>query len=203
MRRAWTTPTDELEGIAALYAIERAARDLPHEARRAARALRLRARQRGTAYFEVHSERDHEHAARRSGCSPSARAEDHDRVVAAVERALAGTGRCSTGSRSGSGSASMADRRTTSGGLHRPPARASRSPDAPAARRTSSSARTRSRRWRRPRTSSGSATTRRHTPGGSRSSPACCSRFRRPSPGWPTGSRSRAERRSGVRRPRT
>jgi pyrroloquinoline-quinone synthase len=89
---AWTVTGDELEGVAALYAIESAQPDisrtkldglLEHYGFGPGSA--------GTAYFEVHSERDHEHAAE-SGrvLAERARPEDHDRLVAAAERALAG-----------------------------------------------------------------------------------------------------------------
>lgn len=89
---AWTATGDELEGVAALYAIESAQPDisrtkldglLEHYGFGPGSA--------GTAYFEVHSERDHEHAAE-SGrvLAERARPEDHDRLVAAAERALAG-----------------------------------------------------------------------------------------------------------------
>jgi len=89
---AWTTPTDELEGIAALYAIESAQ---PEISRTKLDGLLehygFERGSAGTAYFEVHSERDHEHAAAsKRVLAERARPEDHDRVVAAVERALAG-----------------------------------------------------------------------------------------------------------------
>jgi pyrroloquinoline quinone (PQQ) biosynthesis protein C len=45
----------------------------------------------GTAYFEVHADRDHEHAsASKRVLAERARPEDADRLVAAAERALAG-----------------------------------------------------------------------------------------------------------------
>jgi pyrroloquinoline-quinone synthase len=89
---AWTVTGDELEGVAALYAIESAQPDisrtkldglLEHYGFEPGSA--------GTAYFEVHSERDHEHAAEsKRVLAQRARPEDHDRLVAAAERALAG-----------------------------------------------------------------------------------------------------------------
>jgi pyrroloquinoline-quinone synthase len=89
---AWTATADELEGVAALYAIESAQPDisrtkldglLEHYGFEPGSA--------GTAYFEVHSERDHEHAAEsKRVLAERARPEDHDRLVAAAERALAG-----------------------------------------------------------------------------------------------------------------
>jgi pyrroloquinoline-quinone synthase len=89
---AWTATGDELEGVAALYAIERAQPDisrtkldglLEHYGFEPGSA--------GTAYFEIHSERDHVHAAEsKRVLAQRARPEDHDRLVAAAERALAG-----------------------------------------------------------------------------------------------------------------
>ena len=89
---AWTATADELEGVAALYAIESAQPDisrtklgglLEHYGFKPSSA--------GTAYFEVHSERDYEHAAEsKHVLAERARPEDHDRLVAAAERALAG-----------------------------------------------------------------------------------------------------------------
>jgi pyrroloquinoline-quinone synthase len=89
---AWPATGDELEGVAALYAIESAQPDisrtkldglLEHYGFEPGSA--------GTAYFEVHSERDHEHAAEsKRVLAERARPEDHDRLVAAAERALAG-----------------------------------------------------------------------------------------------------------------
>ena len=44
----------------------------------------------GTRYFEVHSERDHEHAERSRRVLEQAPADDADRIVAAAEAALRG-----------------------------------------------------------------------------------------------------------------
>ena len=89
---AWTSAADELEGVAALYAIESAQPEisqtkldglLSHYGFEAGGA--------GTAYFEVHAERDHDHAAEsKRVLAERARPEDADRLVAAAERALAG-----------------------------------------------------------------------------------------------------------------
>lgn len=89
---AWTATADELEGVAALYAIESAQ---PEIARTKLDGLLehygFEPGSAGTAYFEVHSERDHEHAAEsKRVLAERARPEDHDRLVAAAERALAG-----------------------------------------------------------------------------------------------------------------
>jgi pyrroloquinoline-quinone synthase len=89
---AWSAPADELEAAVALYAIEAAQPEIsqtklaglvshygfePHSA--------------ATAYFELHSERDHDHAAEsRRVLEQRARPEDEDRLIAAAERTLAG-----------------------------------------------------------------------------------------------------------------
>ena len=44
----------------------------------------------GTRYFEVHSERDHEHAERSRRVLEQASPDDADRIVAAAEAALRG-----------------------------------------------------------------------------------------------------------------
>ena len=88
---AWTA-SDALEGTAALYAIESAQ---PEISRTKLHGLLthygFEPGSASTAYFEVHSERDHEHAAEsKRVLAERARPEDHDRLVAAAERALAG-----------------------------------------------------------------------------------------------------------------
>ena len=89
---AWTRHADRLESLAALYAIESSQ---PEIARTKLEGLvqhyGFERASAATAYFSVHSERDHEHAelSRRelaSGVDP----DDADRIVAAAERALAG-----------------------------------------------------------------------------------------------------------------
>lgn len=89
---AWTATGDELEGVATLYAIESAQ---PEISRTKLDGLLehygFEPGSAGTAYFEVHSERDHEHAAEsKRVLAERARPEDYDRLVAAAERALAG-----------------------------------------------------------------------------------------------------------------
>ena len=89
---AWGSPTDDLEGAAALYAIEAAQPEIS--------ATKLdglvehygfEPGSAGTAYFELHSERDHDHAAQsKRVLAERARAADDDRIVATVERVLAG-----------------------------------------------------------------------------------------------------------------
>ena len=89
---AWASPTDELEGLAALYAIEAAQ---PEISRTKLDGLvdhyGFRPGSAGTAYFELHAERDHDHAAEsRRALAERATPADADRLVAAAERALAG-----------------------------------------------------------------------------------------------------------------
>jgi pyrroloquinoline-quinone synthase len=88
---AWTA-SDALEGTAALFAIESAQPEISRT--KLDGLLAHYGFERGsasTAYFEVHSERDHEHAAEsKRVLAERARPEDHDRLVAAAERALAG-----------------------------------------------------------------------------------------------------------------
>ncbi len=89
---AWTATGDELEGVAALYAIESGQPEISRT--KLAGLLEHYGFERGgagTAYFEVHAERDHEHAAAsRRVLAERARPEDDSRLVAAAERALAG-----------------------------------------------------------------------------------------------------------------
>jgi pyrroloquinoline-quinone synthase len=89
---AWAAPSDELEGVAALYAIESAQPEISRT--KLDGLLDHYGFERGgaaTAYFEVHSDRDHEHAAEsKRVLAERARDEDCDRLVAAAERALAG-----------------------------------------------------------------------------------------------------------------
>jgi pyrroloquinoline-quinone synthase len=89
---AWDAPTDELEGVAALYAIEATQPEVAQT--KLDGLVRHYGFERGsaaTAYFELHLERDHDHAAAsRRVLETRARPEDADRLVAAAERALAG-----------------------------------------------------------------------------------------------------------------
>ena len=88
---AWTA-SDALEGTAALYAIESAQPEISRTKLDGLLAhYGFEPGSAPTAYFEVHSERDHEHAAEsKRVLAELARSEDHDRLVAAAERALAG-----------------------------------------------------------------------------------------------------------------
>jgi pyrroloquinoline-quinone synthase len=89
---AWTSAEDPLEALAILYAIEAGQ---PEVSRTKLAGLvehyGFAETGRGTAYFRLHAERDHEHAARsRALLERHAGAEDEDRLVAAAERALDG-----------------------------------------------------------------------------------------------------------------
>ena len=88
---AWIA-NDDLEGVAALYAIESAQPEISRtKLDGLVRHYGFDVGGAATAYFEVHSERDHEHAAEsRRVLAERARPEDEDRLVAAAERALAG-----------------------------------------------------------------------------------------------------------------
>jgi pyrroloquinoline-quinone synthase len=87
---AWTSPADELEGIAALYAIESTQ---PEVSRTKLDGLvrHYGFEDRGTEYFALHAERDvdHAHQSRRL-LEERAVAADGDRLVAAAERVLDG-----------------------------------------------------------------------------------------------------------------
>jgi pyrroloquinoline-quinone synthase len=89
---AWDAPADDLEGVAALYAIEATQPEVSQT--KLDGLVRHYGFERGssaTAYFELHSERDHDHAAEsRRVLEERATPADEDRLVAAAERALAG-----------------------------------------------------------------------------------------------------------------
>jgi pyrroloquinoline-quinone synthase len=90
---AWQAPADELEGLAALYAIESGQPDV---ARTKLEGLVAHYgfvdEGPATAYFALHAERDVEHAAHsRTLLEEHARPEDADRLVAAAETALRGS----------------------------------------------------------------------------------------------------------------
>ena len=89
---AWTTPADELEGVAALYAIESAQPEISQtKLEGLVEHYGFERGSAGTAYFELHAERDHDHAEEsRRVLAERVRPEDEDRVVAAAERVLAG-----------------------------------------------------------------------------------------------------------------
>lgn len=89
---AWASAADELEGVAALYAIEAAQPAISQTKLDGLVAhYGFERGGAGTAYFELHAERDHDHAEQsRRTLAERTRPEDEDRVVAAAERALAG-----------------------------------------------------------------------------------------------------------------
>jgi pyrroloquinoline-quinone synthase len=89
---AWTSAEDPLEALAILYAIEAGQ---PEVSRTKLTGLiehyGFAEAERGTAYFRVHAELDHEHAAQsRALLEKHASPEDEDRLVAAAERVLDG-----------------------------------------------------------------------------------------------------------------
>jgi pyrroloquinoline-quinone synthase len=89
---AWTAGRDPLEALAILYAVESGQ---PEVARTKldglVRHYGFESDSNGTAYFRLHAERDHEHAAEaRTLLVEHAHASDADRLVAAAERALQG-----------------------------------------------------------------------------------------------------------------
>jgi pyrroloquinoline-quinone synthase len=89
---AWTSAEDPLEALAILYAIEAGQPDVSRtKLTGLVERYGFAESERGTAYFRLHAERDHEHAAdSRALLERHARAEDEDRLVAAAERALDG-----------------------------------------------------------------------------------------------------------------
>jgi pyrroloquinoline-quinone synthase len=88
--RAWSG--EGLEGVAALYAIESAQPEISRtKLDGLVRWYGFEPGTKGTRYFDLHAERDHEHAARsRDVLAEQARPEDADRLVAAAEAALRG-----------------------------------------------------------------------------------------------------------------
>jgi pyrroloquinoline-quinone synthase len=89
---AWTSAEDPLEALAILYAIE-AGQPEVSETKLAGlqQHYGFAAAENGTAYFRLHAERDHAHAAHsRELLERHAGPEDEDRLVDAAERALAG-----------------------------------------------------------------------------------------------------------------
>jgi pyrroloquinoline-quinone synthase len=89
---AWTSAEDPLEALAILYAIEAGQPDVSRTKMTGLiEHYGLAEADRGTVYFRVHAELDHEHAAHsRALLEQHARPEDADRLVAAAERALDG-----------------------------------------------------------------------------------------------------------------
>ena len=87
---AWSSPRDELEARAVLYAIEASQ---PAISKTKLEGLVERygfAAGPATEYFELHGDRDHEHAGQSRAVLEAAPAEEADRLVAAAERALRG-----------------------------------------------------------------------------------------------------------------
>ena len=91
---SWTAARDPLEALAVLYAVESGQPEI------SSTKLRGLVDHYGfepgpsTAYFELHAERDHEHAAQaRENLAERANAEDTDRLIAAAEAALRGNWR--------------------------------------------------------------------------------------------------------------
>ncbi|HET7855685.1 MAG TPA: iron-containing redox enzyme family protein [Gaiellaceae bacterium] len=89
---AWTSAADPLEALGVLYAIEAGQPDVSEtKLDGLVRHYGFQEDCRATAYFTLHAERDHEHAAEaRALLERHARPEDDDRVVGAAERALSG-----------------------------------------------------------------------------------------------------------------
>jgi pyrroloquinoline-quinone synthase len=89
---AWTSAEDPLEALAILYAIEAGQPEVSHtKLTGLVEHYGFAEGERGTAYFRLHAQRDHEHAAHsRALLEQHASPEDEDRLVAAAERALEG-----------------------------------------------------------------------------------------------------------------
>jgi pyrroloquinoline-quinone synthase len=89
---AWTSAEDPLEALAILYAIEAGQPDVSDtKLSGLVEHYGFAESDRGTAYFRLHAERDHEHAAHsRELLERHASPADEDRLVAAAERALDG-----------------------------------------------------------------------------------------------------------------
>jgi pyrroloquinoline-quinone synthase len=89
---AWTSASDPLEALAILYAIEAGQPEVSEtKLRGLVEHYGFEESGAGTAYFRLHAERDHEHAAEsRTLLERFAAPDDEDRLVAAAERALDG-----------------------------------------------------------------------------------------------------------------
>jgi pyrroloquinoline-quinone synthase len=89
---AWTSAADPLEALGILYAIEAGQPDVSTtKLDGLVTHYGFKAETSATAYFSLHAERDHEHAAEsRELLERHAGPEDAERVVAAAERALKG-----------------------------------------------------------------------------------------------------------------
>jgi pyrroloquinoline-quinone synthase len=90
---AWRAD-DALEARAILYAVESSQPDISRtKLKGLVEHYGFTAASKGTQYFEVHAERDHEHAAASANVLRDASQEDADRLVAAATRALVGNWR--------------------------------------------------------------------------------------------------------------
>jgi pyrroloquinoline-quinone synthase len=89
---AWRR-TDPLEARAVLYAVESGQPDVSRTKLSGLVAHYGFEAGKGTAYFELHAERDHEHAAQSRTALEAAATGDADRLVAAAEAALDGNWR--------------------------------------------------------------------------------------------------------------
>jgi pyrroloquinoline-quinone synthase len=89
---AWTSARDPLEAVAILYAVEAGQPEIARtKLDGLVRFYGFESGAEGTAYFRLHAERDHEHAAEaRSLLEQHARPVDADRLAAVAERALEG-----------------------------------------------------------------------------------------------------------------
>ena len=89
---AWTSAADPVEALGILYAIEAGQPDVSRtKLEGLVEHYGFEPDGPATAYFTLHAERDHEHAAQsRELLERHARPEDADRVVEAAERALSG-----------------------------------------------------------------------------------------------------------------
>ena len=89
---AWTSASDPLEALAILYAIEAGQPEVSEtKFEGLVKHYGFEEAADGTAYFRLHAERDHEHAAdSRQLLEEHATTEDEDRLVAAAQRALDG-----------------------------------------------------------------------------------------------------------------
>jgi pyrroloquinoline-quinone synthase len=89
---AWTSAADPLEAVAILYAIEAGQPDVSRtKLAGLVEHYGFEESEDGTAYFRLHAELDHEHAAEsRELLERHATPADEDRLVAAAERALDG-----------------------------------------------------------------------------------------------------------------
>jgi pyrroloquinoline-quinone synthase len=86
---AWSG--EGVEGAAALFVIESAQPEISRtKLEGLTRWYGFEPSTKGTRYFELHAERDHEHAERSRGVLERARPEDEDSIVAAAEAALRG-----------------------------------------------------------------------------------------------------------------